>query len=321
MKGYQSGDDLGFPLGSEAVSFLERRCRFPAQRLSRVVPQASAEAVELLEALLAMNPSLRPSAETALGFRYLANVPPLADYSRVRIHRPPPEYFDFEMEKHTLASLKAMIAEEVVRSDGVAASQQSLTGNAREAAKPPQGGEGSTGSARTQRTGAGPSSLYARIASKAKTVREGGTSGTRSSIPRRRPSIDAAEGRGSSGGPSHGSESSSSRINEGSSRAEPHAGNDIADLERALAASRIAHGSQDKHVERSGVVSQFQSSYRSLSAQIGERALVQARSGTKPSSAAAAQPFNRAEYSSMQLSKFANLEKRSGRALPSLLRR
>jgi serine/threonine protein kinase len=116
VKGYKSGDNLGFPLSSEASAFLERRCRFPAQQLSRVIPQLSPEAVELLEALLAMDPGLRPSAQTALASRYLAGVAPLADYSKIHLERPSPEYFDFELEKHSLQSLKALIAEEVASS-------------------------------------------------------------------------------------------------------------------------------------------------------------------------------------------------------------
>ena len=316
MKGYQSGDDLGFPLGSEAVSFLERRCRFPAQRLSRVVPQASAEAIELLDALLTMNPALRPSAEVALGFRYLANVPPLADYSNVRVDRPHPEYFDFELEKHSLASLKAMIAEEVFQAADQPGTAPPLASAVREEPGTPQAEEGPLSQMRTRESGAGH-----RVGAK-----DGVVSATRSSIPRRRPSNGGLENRISSG---RSSDSESAVIRaEGTYRAGRADDSDILRLERAMAASRVTASSSDRRIEQqassSGVLSQFQSSYRSLSAQVGERSMVQAQSGTKPSSAAGlvvSQGVARKEYSALNLPKFSAMDKRAGRALPSLLRR
>lgn len=318
MKGYQSGEDLGFPLGTEAVSFLERRCRFPAQRLSRVIPQASPEAIELLDALLAMNPSLRPSAGTALGFRYLAGVPPLADYSNVRIDRPLPEYFDFELEKHSLASLKAMIAEEVTHAAGKPTAAPPPASVVREVLGTPQAEEGPLSQMRTRESGVGHGSLNAQqAASKARSgAKEAAAASARSSIPRRRPSNGAAEDRVSSGRSSE-SESAVVRAND----------SDIAKLERAMAASRVSAGGSDRRTEQAGstgVLSQFQSSYRSLSAQVGDRSLAQAQSGTKPSSAAGAvagQGAARKDYSSLHLPKFSAIDRRTGRALPSLLRR
>eukprot|EP01031_Cornospumella_fuschlensis_P026251 gene26251-31711_t len=63
VMGYNSPQDLGFPVTSEALSFLDKRCKFRKQPLSKVVPDCSAEAMELLEALLTVSPDARPSAE------------------------------------------------------------------------------------------------------------------------------------------------------------------------------------------------------------------------------------------------------------------
>jgi hypothetical protein len=47
--GYNSSADLGFSVSAEAISFLDKRCRFKKQHLSNVLPGVSAAAQELLE--------------------------------------------------------------------------------------------------------------------------------------------------------------------------------------------------------------------------------------------------------------------------------
>lgn len=113
VMGYNTPADLGFPVNGEAVSFLDKRCRYRKQPLKNFIPEASPQAMELLEALLTVNPDLRPSAATALQHPFLADAEILNDYSRPYLRRPTADYFDFEHEKYTVGELKAMIEEDV----------------------------------------------------------------------------------------------------------------------------------------------------------------------------------------------------------------
>jgi len=109
VRGYNSPEDLGFPMSSEASSFLDRRCQYPGQPLSTFVPNASAEALDLLEGLLQLNPARRPTASDALADHYLSDAQLLCDYSQVHLVRPDREFFEFEQEKFSLEALRAMI--------------------------------------------------------------------------------------------------------------------------------------------------------------------------------------------------------------------
>jgi serine/threonine protein kinase len=60
VRGYSSPADLGFPLSEETKSFLNRRCLFPGQLLSSVIQRSSRDVIELIEALLQLNPDARP---------------------------------------------------------------------------------------------------------------------------------------------------------------------------------------------------------------------------------------------------------------------
>lgn len=111
--GYSNVRDLGFPVSAEASAFLDKRCKYRRQPLEKIVPDASREAIELLESLLELNPDARPTAVDALAFPFLVGAEVLHDYSKNYLTRPSREFFDFEHEKYTALELKAMIELEV----------------------------------------------------------------------------------------------------------------------------------------------------------------------------------------------------------------
>lgn len=111
--GYSNVRDLGFPVSGEAAAFLDKRCRFRKQPLSKVVPDASADAIQLLESLLELCPDNRPTAMQALDFSFLDGAEVLHDYSKTYLMKPTSDYFDFEKEKYTAMELKKMIDQEV----------------------------------------------------------------------------------------------------------------------------------------------------------------------------------------------------------------
>jgi serine/threonine protein kinase len=113
--GYDSPRELGVPISAEAATFLERRCRARRQPLGSILPEASREALSLMDALLQVNPHMRPSAAAALQHVY-CNDPDnddLHDYKRGYLCRPSSEFFNFETEKQSTAMLKSQIVDEV----------------------------------------------------------------------------------------------------------------------------------------------------------------------------------------------------------------
>lgn len=112
VMGY-NGEDLGFPVSGEAGAFLEKRCRYRKQSLSKFLGDASVEALSLVEALLTVNPNQRPSAVTSLRHSWLEDAEILHDYTKNYLQRPTPDYFDFEHEKYSVVQLKQMIDNEV----------------------------------------------------------------------------------------------------------------------------------------------------------------------------------------------------------------
>jgi len=113
LKGYTSAKELGFPVSAEAASFLDKKCRYRKQSIRKYVPDASEAAISLLELLLAVNPSQRPTAEQALQHPFLADAEVLHDYSKTYLTRPTPDYFEFEHTAFTVPELRAMIEHEV----------------------------------------------------------------------------------------------------------------------------------------------------------------------------------------------------------------
>lgn len=116
IRGYRSAKDLGFDVGAEALAFLDRRCRYPGKPLSAVIPSASAEALQLLEALLRLNPTERPSAQEAIQFAYVSDAQVLcnyADFTLPSAEQLQEEFFSFEHKNVTLDNLRELILKEV----------------------------------------------------------------------------------------------------------------------------------------------------------------------------------------------------------------
>lgn len=116
VRGYRSAKDLGFEVGAEALAFLDRRCRYPGKALSAVIPSASAEALQLLEALLRLNPAERPSAQEAIEFAYVSDAQVLcnyADFTLPSAEQLQEEFFSFEHKNVTLDHLRELILKEV----------------------------------------------------------------------------------------------------------------------------------------------------------------------------------------------------------------
>ena len=113
VQGYSSPGDLGFPISEETKQWLKKKCIFPGQSLSSFIPSASRSAIEMMDSFLKLDPSARPSADTALNSAWLHDAQVICDYSRVDIKKPSKQIFDFEKEKYSLAELRAMIKEEI----------------------------------------------------------------------------------------------------------------------------------------------------------------------------------------------------------------
>lgn len=120
LKGY-TGDKLGFPISSEALAFLDRRCRGPARPLSGMLPGAPSQALSLLDSLMQMDPNKRPTASAVLKIPYLQDATTTCDYSNVDhcVQKPNPQYFDFENTKFSVDALKQKITEEVFNNHAV----------------------------------------------------------------------------------------------------------------------------------------------------------------------------------------------------------
>lgn len=128
LKGYRgSQEDLGFPLSSEALAFLDRKCRGAAHPLSGMIPTAPSAALALLDSMISMDPNNRPSAAKALKVPYLSDATTTCDYTNVekRIKKPSKTFFDFENQKYSLEALRQMIREEVFSNPAVSGSSSS----------------------------------------------------------------------------------------------------------------------------------------------------------------------------------------------------
>lgn len=113
VTGYSCAADLGFEVSEVALGYLNRKCKYPGVCLQSIIPEASLEAIRLLEGLLTLNPSERLSAEQALGSEYLQDAEILYDYSKVTIQTPPKEFFAFDNRACPLKELQQIIINEV----------------------------------------------------------------------------------------------------------------------------------------------------------------------------------------------------------------
>lgn len=103
--GFTNAAALGFPISAEATTFLSKKCKGAGIGLAHAVQGATPLALELVSALLAVNPTQRPTADAALKSAYLADAEVLYDYSTVRMFAPDPQFFDFEQEHFTCEQL------------------------------------------------------------------------------------------------------------------------------------------------------------------------------------------------------------------------
>ena len=113
LLGYVSNQQLGFEVSAETRSFLEEQCVSCGFYIDSVMSNVSAAAIDLISALLSIDPSIRPSAAQALSFDFLSDAETLCDYDKIYLSRPSNELFDFEQEKYSLDELKRLIISEV----------------------------------------------------------------------------------------------------------------------------------------------------------------------------------------------------------------
>jgi serine/threonine protein kinase len=109
----QGQDELGFAVSDEALAFLDKKCRFRRQPFHRLMPEASSEAIAMLNILLSVDPERRPSAVQALSHDWLRGAETFYDYSKITLNHPPPGFFDFEQQKFSVPVLQSLIHEEV----------------------------------------------------------------------------------------------------------------------------------------------------------------------------------------------------------------
>ena len=111
--GYDNEEELGFHIDADSARVLQGMKKYDKQPFSKYLPNADAESLEMLESLLTVNPTKRPSAEQALRHPFLADAEVLHDYSKTYLTRPSPDYFAFENTPFTVPELRKMIHEEV----------------------------------------------------------------------------------------------------------------------------------------------------------------------------------------------------------------
>lgn len=112
--GYSDGSNLGFPVSAANAKFLRLKCNFPKKPFKSMFPSLSADGRELLEMLLSVDPSRRPSAHSALSSRFLTSAGTSIDYSQwtgssISVNG----LFDFERQLPNCWQLGQMIRAEV----------------------------------------------------------------------------------------------------------------------------------------------------------------------------------------------------------------
>ena len=172
--GFDSVNELGYEISAEAASFLKKRCKFQKQPLESVIQSASPQAIELIKALLSIDPKGRPTAEEALKFKFMLDAETLCDYNVNYLTKPPDDLFDFEKEKYSIEGLKQAIHDEVLdyikggRSMSAgSASPMSLTSSAKPTTAED---ERSTNSGHKKRPSSGDNSSFASEAEERETA-------------------------------------------------------------------------------------------------------------------------------------------------------
>ena len=111
--GFSNSEDMGFPVADDMLAFFQKHYTVHKTPLRELIPDCSDEALDLVRALLTINPHNRPSAAEALQHRFLDGAEILFDYNVQYLHRPDLSYFDFESEQYTVPELRDMIHHEV----------------------------------------------------------------------------------------------------------------------------------------------------------------------------------------------------------------
>ncbi|ETO17375.1 hypothetical protein RFI_19947, partial [Reticulomyxa filosa] len=105
-------DDIEWIKTSDAKKWVERMDRKPKQDLSKLLPDISSEAADLLDQLLELDPNKRPSASTAMKHAWLKLM-----YREKDEHRPVQVFdlsFEFERQINTLFGVRHMMYEELL---------------------------------------------------------------------------------------------------------------------------------------------------------------------------------------------------------------
>ncbi len=119
--GFQD-EDVGFPLTSEALTFLKKRCAGRGKGLRTCVSGATPEALSLISSLLTVKPAQRPTAVEALQHAYLGDAECLYKYPDIDAliestiiskNKVNAQFFDFERDFYTTEALVNLIHREV----------------------------------------------------------------------------------------------------------------------------------------------------------------------------------------------------------------
>ena len=99
--GYVSDQHLGFEVRAKEGAFLEHHCLSCGMHIDSVVPDASPSAVDLIAALLSIDPIARPTAAQALSFGFLNDASTLCEYNRNYLSHPADELFALSRNVHS----------------------------------------------------------------------------------------------------------------------------------------------------------------------------------------------------------------------------
>jgi serine/threonine protein kinase len=114
--GYEDGQELGFSVVEEARAYLSKRCVAGKVNLTKELPNASLQALHLLDCLIQTNPTKRPVADVALLHPFLDDAETVEDYSNIPSPCDlidPDQLFDFEVKgNYSLEEMREKIAEE-----------------------------------------------------------------------------------------------------------------------------------------------------------------------------------------------------------------
>ena len=113
IAGFKDPKELGFPVNESNSDFLNSRCLSAGQPYSSLLTGISSEALQLVEAMLKINPNSRPSANLSLLYPFFSDAEVLFDYASYETVPPPADYFSFEYSNLDTFTLAQMIRMDV----------------------------------------------------------------------------------------------------------------------------------------------------------------------------------------------------------------